>query len=226
MTDSLLLLRLMQDADSLFPSGAVSFSWGLETLCDDKIVCNEHDVQEFVLAQLSHRWRQFERPVVIASARASQELRVLVEIDQLVDARTLCAEFRSGSRRSGNGMLAAHVRLGTHGARDYKALVQQRDGIGHLAPMQGFLWSRRGIPPEEAALMSAHTLCIGLLSAAVRLSVIGHIGAQRILRAVHDRIVALVAAPLIELDEIRSFMPQTEIAGMRHETAHVRLFAN
>lgn len=226
MTDSLQLLRLMQDGDSFFPSGAVSFSWGLETLCEDGIVKSEDDVARFVSAQLSQRWFQFDRPIVIAAAQASREIERLAEIDKIADARTLPAEIRSGSRRAGKGMLSIHIQLMTEGAREYWTLVESGEARGHLAPMQGFLWSRRGIAPQEAALMSAHTLCTGLLGVVVRLGVIGHIGAQRILRNVQHQIAEFAAIPPVGLGDIHSFMPQAEIGSMRHETAEMRLFAN
>ncbi len=74
--------------------------------------------------------------------------------------------------------------------------------------------------------MSAHTLCTGLLGVVVRLGVIGHIGAQRILRNVQHHIAELAAMPPAGLGDIHSFMPQAEIGSMRHETAEMRLFAN
>ena len=92
--------------------------------------------------------------------------------------------------------------------------------------MQGFLWSRRGIPAREAAILSAHTMCTGLLGAAVRIGVIGHLGAQRILTRAHGDIMAIAQTRPADLDQIHAFMPQAEIGSMRHETAKVRLFAN
>jgi urease accessory protein len=226
MTDSMLVLRLLQDGDSFFPSGAVSFSWGLETLCADGVVSSGNDLKSFVLAQLSRRWLHFDRPIVFAAAHPSVAVGTLMEIDRIVEAQTLCAELRSGSRRSGNGLLAAHAKLGTEGAREYCELVQNGYGMGHLAPMQGYLWAKRGIPPQEAAILSAHTLSIGLLGAAVRIGVIGNTGAQRILMALHYDIAAMLQLPLTDIWEVYSFMPQTEIASMRHEKAGVRMFAN
>ena len=123
-------------------------------------------------------------------------------------------------------MLSIHIQLMTEGAREYRTLVESGEARGHLAPMQGFLWSRRGIAAQEAALMSAHTLCTGLLGVVVRLGVIGHIGAQRILRNVQHHIAELAAMPPAGLGDIHSFMPQAEIGSMRHETAEMRLFAN
>ncbi len=226
MIESALLLRLLQDGDSFFPSGAVAFSWGLEMLCAEGAVTREQDVQDFVRHQLHHRWARFDRPVIAAAAAASNTLHAVARIDQLVEGQTLAAELRSGSRRHGRALLAVHVKLGTPGADDYSALVQQRHAHGHLAPTQGLLWSRRGIPACETAVLSAHLMCTGFLSAAVRIGVIGHVGAQRILKGVHADIAAILATGPPALDSIHSFMPQAEIGSMRHEVAQARLFAN
>lgn len=226
MFDIALLLRLLQDGDSFFPSGSVSFSWGLEMLCADGAVAGEQDVQAFLLAHLHHRWAPFDRPVVAAAADASKTLARVAQIDQIVEAQTLAAELRAGSRRNGGALLAVHARLETPGAGDYLSLVQRSEARGHLAPMQGFLWSRLGIPADEAAILSAHTACTGLLGAAVRIGVIGHVAAQRILQTAHRHIVAIAETRRADLDQIHAFMPQTEIASMRHEVAQARMFAN
>jgi urease accessory protein len=217
---------MLQDGDSFFPSGAVSFSWGLETLCAEEAVRGERDLESYLLAHLEGRWAHFDRPVVVAAATASATLSLLVEIDQIVEAQTLAAELRSGSRRNGRALLAVHERLETAGARDYMQLVYDGQGRGHLAAMQGFLWARRGIPSEDAAVLSAHVACTGLLGAAVRIGVIGHVAAQRLLRRAHHHIAAIMLVPPVDLDNIHAFMPQADIASMRHEMAQVRLFAN
>ena len=41
-------LMLLPHSDSAFPSGAVSFSWGLETLVNRGIVTKADDVQAFL----------------------------------------------------------------------------------------------------------------------------------------------------------------------------------
>jgi urease accessory protein len=225
MTESAVLLRVLQEGDSFFPSGTVSFSWGLETLCADGAICKGEDVKAFVLSQLRHRWASFDRPVIVAAALAGS-IEGVADIDWLVEAQTLADEFRTGSRRIGNGLLAVHVKLATAGAGAYSNFVNEGRAIGHLAPMQGYLWSRRGIGPRDAALLSAHTMCIGLLGAAVRLGVIGHIDAQKILTATHGDIAALLELPIPDVDEIHTFVPQTEIGSMRHEVAQMRMFAN
>jgi urease accessory protein len=226
MADGTLLLRLFQESDTFFPSGAVSFSWGLETLCSDGLVTSEGGVEDFLVAQLTYRWASFDRIAVIEVAKVTRLPLRILEVDRLVEAQILPEELRSGSRRNGHGLLSVHAKLGTPGADEYLAHIRRGTGLGHLPVMQGFLWSRRGIPCHEAVLLSAYVLCVGLLGAAVRIGVIGHIGAQRVLTKLQPTICRLADIRPVSLDEIHGFLPQAEIASMRHETAATRLFAN
>jgi urease accessory protein len=226
MKDNATMLRILQDGDSFFPSGAVSFSWGLETLCNEGLITTEADVAAFLAAQITCRWESFDRVIVIEAAKAWDSLARISAADFLVEAQILPEELRSGSRRNGIGLLSAHAKLGTPRARAYLDLVRAGSGIGHCAVMQGFLWGNRGISADQAVLLSAHLLCVGILGAAVRIGTIGHIGAQRILSNLQPVIDRSAASALSDLDDVHSFMPQAEIASMRHEIASTRLFAN
>ncbi|MDQ3261067.1 MAG: urease accessory protein UreF, partial [Pseudomonadota bacterium] len=81
-----------------------------------------------------------------------------------------------------------------------------------------------GLSLEEAQVTSAHTLSLGVLGAAIRLGIIGHIDAQKILLAAHATIDNLLK--VVVDDELSSFIPASEIAMMRHEVGQSRLFAN
>ena len=226
MRDGAVLLRILQEGDSFFPSGSVSFSWGLETLSSDGMIKNEAAVEAFLTAQLRNRWANFDRIVIFETAGACNMPERIAAADRLVEAQTLPEELRVGSRRTGNALLSVHAKLGTPGAKDYLKRVRDCEGLGHLSVMQGFLWASRGIAAEEAALLSAHVLCVGLLGAAVRIGIIGHVGAQKILSQVQPTIRCLATAERLNLDDIHCFLPQAEIASMRHEIATTRLFAN
>ena len=65
-------LMLLQHSDSAFPSGAVSFSWGLETLVNRGIVTKADDVQAFLYAQLTARWASLDR-IMLVHAHQSLE---------------------------------------------------------------------------------------------------------------------------------------------------------
>jgi urease accessory protein len=224
VTDSADLLAVLQHGDSFFPSGSLAFSWGLETLRNDGLVRNAEDVEWFVLDQLRHRWATMDRPVLVAAHRAADDPESLVRIDRLVEAMSLAREVRDGSRRAGAALLSVHQSLGTEGALAYHERVKARRAWGHLAVVQGLVWRGAGLDETAASAVSGHTLCVGLLGAALRLGAIGHIDSQRSLARLGKEIVKLSAGPAPALEDMGVCTPETDIASMRHEHESTRLF--
>ena len=225
-TNSIDVLRALQHGDSFFPAGAIAMSAGLETLVNDDVVSTAMEVEAFLLSQLRGRWSTFERPVLVAAYRAATNLDSVTQIDKLVEAQTLAEELRVGSIRAGGALLSVHVKLATVNSAEYQALIRQSLALGHNSVVQGLVWQGARITESTAEAMSAHTFCVGLIGAALRLAVIGHTDAQAILMRAHRVILELITIPCKELDEISTFSPQQEIAVMRHETMSYRLFIN
>lgn len=226
MNDLLTELTALQQADSFFPSGAVSFSNGIETLREEGWLSDADEVRGFVLDQLNHRWATMERGVLAAAWRAAGDLEALRVADAVQDALSLPREQREGSRRAGAALLSTHARLDTAGAGEYAKRVAGQRAPGHLCAVQGLVWQAAGLSLTQSALVSAHTLCVGLLGAALRLGIIGHVAAQQILSATHPVIAGIVSSCPPGLDELHAYQPLADIAVMRHETQAVRLFAN
>lgn len=226
MTDPAADLTLLQYGDSFFPSGAVSFSWGLETLCADGCIAATPEVSSFLHGQLQHRWATCDRPAVAAAHLAADDLEAVARIDHLLEAQSLAAELRDGSRRCGGALLAVHEKLGTPGAELYRAMVRSGGAPGHLAAVQGLAGRGVGLTLSACEVLSAHTLSVGLLGAALRLGVIGHVDAQLCLQDARGLIAGILAVPAPAVETMSAFTPEAEIAVMRHETAETRLFAN
>ena len=226
MSDADHLLLALQHGDSFFPSGAVSFSWGLETLAAEGKLASAEAVTGFVEGQLRFRWAELDRVALVLAHRAGGRLEETAGVDRALEAQTLAAELRDGSRRTGAALLGVHEKLGTPGARDYRDLLRRGQVPGHGAAVQGLLWSAVGLSERAAVSLSAHTLSVGLLGAALRLGLIGHLDAQRSLAKLRLVIEPLIDSPPLVLGKMRSFSPEAEIAAMRHETAGMRLFAN
>ncbi len=222
-SDSLLGL---QHGDSFFPGGAVAMSAGLETLVSDAEVCNAAQLEAFLTGQLHGRWASFDRPVLIAVHRAGGDLDAIAGIDTQVEAQTLAAELRKGSRQAGGALLGVHVKLGTPNAQQYQQRVRNFRAVGHNTVVQGLVWHSSGISEPMAEAMSAHSFCVGLVGAALRLGVVGHTDAQAMLSRARPGITKLVSTPCVGIDEISAFSPHQEIAVMRHETMPYRLFLN
>ena len=236
-------LLALQQADSFFPGGAVAWSWGLETLVADghlgltdvttlkrrqRGVHRDRSapVRAFVEGQLRHRWNSFDRAFLCAAWQAANDLPTLVDLDNQIEALTLAEELRQGSRRVGQSLLGVHVALGTPGACAYQQQVLTAQIPGHLPVVQGLLWHRLGMQHDHCQLAAAHGLCTGLVSAAVRLGVMGHVDAQRVLTDLQPLLLELLAQAPPEPDAASGFTPLAEIAVMRHETQALRLFAN
>jgi urease accessory protein len=138
----------------------------------------------------------------------------------------LAAELRKGSKRAGAALLTVHEQIGTVGAAGYRAAIRAGGALGHLPVVQGVIW--RGAGMDEAAVQaaSAHTFCVALLGAALRLGTIGHLQGQAILLTLRAGIADLIAAPVPPVEAMYTCTPAAEIAAMRHEVQSSRLFAN
>src|SRR5579872_1441486 len=209
------LLTTLQHADSFFPSGAVSFSWGLEALRADGLVRSADDVERFAEGQLRYRWATADRPVLTATYAAGDDLEAVAAIDRLQDAMALPLELRLGSRRMGAALLGVHARLGTPNAASYQAFRLAQRAPGHVAVVQGLVWRGIGLDKDTAVGIGAHCFCIGMIGAALRLGIIGHLEGQRLLAKLGNLIVDLLATPAPELHEISTFTPACDIAFMR-----------
>lgn len=226
MSDVADALAVLQFGDSFFPSGAVSFSWGLEGLSDSGVVTGADAVRAFVMGQLRARWVEFDRPVVVAAHQARMSLEEVAAIDAQVEMQSPCAELRSGSRRMGEAMLSVFARLGIGDAAAYRGLVKQGDAFSHLPAMQGYLWARAGLSERDAIALSAHTFSTGLLGAGIRLGCLGHIEAQQILIEAREEAASLAALPVTPIGELSSYSIEAEIAVMQHVNNSLRVFAN
>jgi urease accessory protein len=220
------LLAALQHADSFFPAGGVAFSWGLETLRADGLLQGPEDVGRLVESQLEQRWAVCDRAALVAAYRAADDLARLCAIDCEVDALSLALEMRDGSRRGGGSLLSVHERLGTPGAARMRAAVRAGEAFGHLPVVQGLVWRNVGLTEAASEAVAAHTFCVGLVGAALRLGVLGHLHGQQILTQARATAARLLTAPAPAMGEVYTCTFAAEIAVMRHEVQASRLFAN
>ena len=224
--DAIADLAALQFGDSFFPSGAVSFSLGLEMLHADGIVADAASLEEFLTDQVMERWATAERAFFAAAHRACPDWPAVAEIDALQEAMTLPRELREGSCKGGAALLGVHARMKTPGATDYRERLRAGDAHGHLAVVQGVVLAGAGLDIDRAEAVSLHGLCATILGAALRLGLIGHLDGQIMLRGLRPRMAALLAQPAPGLEEVRSYAPLADVAAARHEEAPVRLFSN
>jgi urease accessory protein len=218
-------LTALQQADSAFPSGSFAFSNGLEGLAGLGAARGRDALTAVVAATVRHRWASADRIALVHAHRAG-DLAAVAAVDTAVETATLAEPLRTGSKRNGRALLAAHVRLATPSARDLRSWIDAGRAHGHLPVVQGFVWHKLGISERDAVAISGYTTVAGLVAAAVRLGQVGAIEAQTVLAAAL-LVVGEVAEQAIPPDiDIASFTPWLDIAAARHARAQVRLFVN
>jgi urease accessory protein len=219
-------LRAIWQADGAFPSGAFAFSYGLEGAIALRRDLTAGEFEQLVMTILRQRWATYDRIALLRSFRAKGDIVAIAAIDREVEASTLVEALRTGSRRNGASFLASHASLGEELARLLRDAVKRGDCLGHIAVMQGAVWSAVGLTEQLAQLTSGYTVASGLIAAAVRLGAIGALRGQAVLKACLPLIEELAARATSEGTEMESFIPFLDIASARHAQADLRLFAN
>jgi urease accessory protein len=224
MFDAATALALLQQGDSAYPAGGFAFSWGIEGLAADGMLDTADQLDGVVADHLTRRWQTMDR-VLLRQAFLAADLAAVEATDLLAEATTLSAEMRAGSHRAGKALLGVAAKLGGSMSISYRSIISRDPRLGHLPVVQAVVWRDAELTLEAAELVSGWTLVTGLVSAATRLGIIGHIEGQRSLvvaREVLARLLALSPA----MDAVpSSFTPLIDIAVARGPSRQVRMFA-
>jgi urease accessory protein len=219
-------LHAIWQADGAFPSGAFAFSNGLEGAIALRGDLTARDFEQLVMTILRQRWASYDRIALLRSFRAKGDLAIIAAIDREVEASTLVEALRNGSRRNGASFLASHASLGDELACALRDAARRGECLGHIAVMQGAVWSAVGLTEELAQLTSGYAAASGLVAVAVRIGAIGALRGQAVLKACLPLIEELASRAVPDGAEIESFVPFLDIASARHAQADLRLFAN
>jgi len=220
------LLLTLQLGDSFFPSGASAHSYGLEGLSSAGDVTDRGGLEAFLEAQIEQRWASSDRVALLHSYAAGSDLEAVAGIDRFVDRSTCVASWRVGGRRLGRALLSTHAKLGTPLAADYEGWVSSGRAPGQTSVVQGLLGFALGLSASTAAGLSAYGLSVGIVGAGLRLGIIGHLDAQRLLLGQRARTERALGQPLPPLAELGAWVPAAEVGSMSREARGGRLFAS
>jgi urease accessory protein len=221
--DRLQTLALLQLGDSAYPAGGFAFSWGLEGLAADGMLANRGELDRIIADQLTRRWASMDR-VLLRQAFQAEDCEAIATVDRFAEAGTPSAEMREGSRRAGRALLGVWVKLDGPLSVAYRDLVTSDVRLGHLSVAQAVVSRDADFSLDAAELMSGWTLVTGLVSAAVRLGVIGHVEAQRSQSAARCLLAELLGETPPPDTLPASFTPFIDIAVSRGPLRHVRMF--
>ena len=226
----LLLLNWMSPA---FPTGAFAYSHGLEWAIEDGNVQSADDLKAWVADLVSRGsgwndavlfarcWDDDEKTLnELALALCSSRERWL-ETTQLGRSFDIAAavfqETPSPSSRRKPGPMA------TVGS-GFRRNDEMRDAIAYPVAA-GTSCAALGIPKAQAMLAFLQGFCAAQVSVAVRLVPLGQTQGLEVLRDLMPVIAATAQrASSASLDDLGSITLGADIAAMKHETQHSRIF--
>ncbi|MFO0741249.1 MAG: urease accessory UreF family protein [Labilithrix sp.] len=199
---------LLQLADGTFPSGGFAHSNGLEAAS----VLGNIGVEAFLDASLRQAGR-FALPFV------RQAREDLARADDECDAMLLFRGPNQASRAQGRALVNSVNRV--WGLQDLENYRSEPERPMHHAPLFGAVFTALGVSDEDTRAAYLHGLARGILSAGVRLGLLGPLEAQQL----HAARAALMTDVLRETDpEPAQTAPLLEIYAALHERLDGRMF--
>jgi urease accessory protein len=219
------LRRLLTWLSPSFPVGAFSYSHGLEWAVGAGDVRDRATLVAWLAALLRHGQGRSDGILLAHAWRAARG----DDLDALHDLAELAAALASGRER--------HLETTAQGAAFLAALrtawpvplldrlaTHSEEGPAYPVAV-GAAAAAHGLDLAPALHAFLHGVVANLVSAGVRLIPLGQSDGLRALAALDDAIAeAAEAAPALGLDRLGGLAWRSDIAALRHETQHTRLF--
>ncbi|MDX2356080.1 urease accessory protein UreF [Dietzia sp. PP-33] len=219
-------LAWLQLHDSAFPSGRFVHSNGLEAWLALHPSAGEPEIRDAVRAYVRGSVATLDA-VVLGHAWLADSTETLVRLDHLDRVHKITRAARTSSESCGRQLATVARRvLSVVAGSDYLGLVVAGHTPGNQAVVDGVVQRALGVERDRAIAGAIRSSYAGLLSAAVRLGRTGPMRAQQLLFDDTPWIADLArTAECAPLESVTSFVPELEIAAMRHETTAARLFS-
>jgi urease accessory protein len=219
MTHELLLLQL---SDSAFPGGGFTHSGGFEAACQHGEARGPDDVRRIAQTAV----RQAGRGALPFVMAAHRDPAALSQLDARVDLFLNQPVSNRASRAQGCALVSTAAQVFPGAAVGRLAETVKLDQLcGHHAPIFGALFRALSIDEEATARLWLYQSARTVISAAVRLGVIGMFDAQRLQHAVGTEIVLTYAACRdIPSDEAAQTAPILDLHQSMHDRLYSRLF--
>ena len=223
------LMRVLQFGDSVLPVGAFSFSNGLESAIQHRLVYDLDTLRQFVWT-VTRQSASADAIALLSAHRAASahDINGVLRADLALFNRKLNEEMRTMTVRMGKKLGELSNRLiHTPLLADWLGHIERKETPGTYPVGLGLLFAELGLPEYEAFAVLQYGTANMILSASLRLMKIHHFDAQTILLEISTSAEAEYARVSgSSLDEMATFSPSLDILAAVHVKAHIRMFMN
>lgn len=219
MAEGAALYRLMAWLSPSYPVGAFSYSHGIEQLVEDGSIAGRDALAEWLEDILRFGSGRNDAILFAAAHRAAtaRDKAALQDVSELALAFAPSAERQLETSAQGRAF-AEITRTVWHNPTASAGQIAYPVAVAVAC-------ADHGIPLRAALEAYLHAFAANLVSAGVRLVPLGHTDGQRVLmRLEHSVAEAAEAALSATLDDLGACTFMADIAAMKHETQHTRLF--
>ena len=228
-TDYTWIGRLLQTADTFYPTGSYAHSFGLEGLVAEGAVKDVATLRRFLTESTLPALAQSELPL---TAHAWWALGATPDWDRVGAACVLSSALKTAREARKAAEDIGRQRVELLGRLQSAPLVEEftrRSAAGAWPASSAVAAALEGRvlgAPLPAVLGGVYyTTLAGLLAAAMKLLRIGQNASQGLLTdLLLEAPPTIAAAELVPWEEIGWFNPWLDIAAARHETADARMF--
>jgi urease accessory protein len=221
-TDRPGLYRLLAWLSPNFPIGAFSYSHGLEAAAAGGAVCDAASLQGWIAAIIAQGSGRIDADILGQAYRAAEGGRFTA----LDAANRRGLAYRATAELALEAAQQGEAFLNTCRAAWPELFIADwsPDAVCHSAVF-GAVAARAGIALDDALIGYLEAFAANLVSAGLRLGIIGQTDGQRILAALEPVVAdAASAATAREAADFGAATFAADLASMAHETQYMRLF--
>jgi urease accessory protein len=224
MSETVALYQLLTWSSPSYPTGAFSYSHGLEWAVQAHSVNGPQELVDYVSAVITRGSGWVDAVLFAHTWRAADDPNAVDQLSELASAFRQSSEVSLESRQQGTAFLQVTCSAWPHRVLDAFAARQVGRPVAHCVVV-ALACAAHGIALESALHAYIHAVAANLVSAGSRLIPLGQTDAQiavaRLAPVVND---VNTRALQTSMDDLGASALGHELCSLLHETQYTRLF--